>query len=338
MSTPTLKELPAPALDKVGWPWTVETPEQSKRLPDGAEWPSISIITPSYNQCEFLEQTIRSVLLQGYPNLEYIVIDGGSTDDSVAIIKKYERWITRWVSEKDRGQSHALNKGLQCAIGSLFGWINSDDYYLPGSLAALAEIAHKTPDCVCWAGALEIVDREGRHSTLMPARVGAPRDFGNWFLDSHLGQQSCLFHAEKMRQVGGLNESLYYTMDVELFMKLAAVGSFETIDRTCGCFRVYQGNKTSEGYEGILLEMVVNNFKHGFRDIALQFLKRHIAHEKGLAVDNLADNQRLALIDRIPFRVVLWHFVQRMVGAARRRLPVGSLKTKCSAIKPSRSS
>ena len=101
-------------------------------MPNGEAWPRISIVTPSFNQGQFIEETIRSILLQGYPNLEYIIIDGGSTDESVEIIKKYEPWLTYWVSEKDRGQAHAINKGLERCTGEILAYINSDDYYYPG--------------------------------------------------------------------------------------------------------------------------------------------------------------------------------------------------------------
>src|SRR5262249_7885222 len=94
-------------------------------------------VTPSYNQGQFIEETIRSILLQGYPDLEYIIIDGGSTDESVATIKKYEPWLTYWTSERDRGQSHAINKGLAIATGSVFNWLNSDDLLLPSALAEI---------------------------------------------------------------------------------------------------------------------------------------------------------------------------------------------------------
>src|ERR1700738_1526878 len=109
-----------------GWPWTTETPRLPAVRPDGSRWPRITIVTPSFNQGQFIEETIRSVLLQGYPNLEYIIIDGGSTDNTVEIIKKYEPWIACWVSEKDRGQSDALNKGFARATGQILAWLCSD--------------------------------------------------------------------------------------------------------------------------------------------------------------------------------------------------------------------
>src|SRR5436309_815911 len=113
MSSPALNELPPPPSGKTGWPWTEETAQIAKNMPDGSPWQPISIVTSSFNQGGFIEETIRSILLQGYPNLEYIIIDGGSTDQSVDVIKKYQPWLAYWVSERDRGQADAINKGLE---------------------------------------------------------------------------------------------------------------------------------------------------------------------------------------------------------------------------------
>lgn len=127
-----IEDFPLAPSGKSGWPWTDVA--LSIVPPNGVEYPKITLVTPSFNQGEFIEETIRSVLLQNYPNLEYIIIDGGSTDDTVAIIKKYEKYISYWISEKDKGQSEAINKGLKIATGEIFNWLNSDDYYAPGTL------------------------------------------------------------------------------------------------------------------------------------------------------------------------------------------------------------
>lgn len=125
-----LNKIPEPPAEKTGWPWNTEV---SPAIYDTKiNWPKLTIVSPSYNQAGFLEQTIRSVLLQNYPNLEYIIIDGGSNDGSLQIIEKYAPWISYYQSEKDRGQSHAINMGFSLSSGSYHAWINSDDYYLEG--------------------------------------------------------------------------------------------------------------------------------------------------------------------------------------------------------------
>jgi glycosyltransferase involved in cell wall biosynthesis len=123
-------------------------------------WSRISIVTPSYNQGQFLEETIKSVLSQNYPNLEYIIIDGSSTDNSADIIKKYEKHLAYWVSEKDNGQADAINKGFARATGEIFGWINSDDLYLPDTLHRVGEYWRTYPGCQFLTGDGEIFNAE----------------------------------------------------------------------------------------------------------------------------------------------------------------------------------
>lgn len=161
--SPNLKNLPIPSASKVGWPWTEQGEPLPEKMPDGSEWPCISIVTPSYNQGQFLEETIRSVLLQGYPKLEYIIIDGGSTDNSVEIIKKYEQWITYWVSEKDKGQSDAINRGINRSTGIWFNWLNSDDILMPNSLYTLAEIAFLDPAAKWISGGRLLISETGNY-------------------------------------------------------------------------------------------------------------------------------------------------------------------------------
>ncbi|MFM6281930.1 MAG: glycosyltransferase, partial [Dolichospermum sp.] len=117
MNICTFSDLPPAPKGKTGWPWTEESERLPDQMPDGSDWPRISIVTPSYNQGKFIEETIRSILLQGYSNLEYIVIDGSSNDETVMIIEKYSRWISYWCSEKDDGQTDAINKGFRYATG-----------------------------------------------------------------------------------------------------------------------------------------------------------------------------------------------------------------------------
>lgn len=140
MHCPSLKKLPSPPPGKTGWPWIEESPSQPNKMPNGQPWPKISIVTPSYNQGQFIEETIRSVLLQNYPSLEYIVMDGGSTDETISILKKYANRFSVWHSEKDNGHAHALNKGFEYATGFIQGFLNSDDLFLRGALKKVAEL------------------------------------------------------------------------------------------------------------------------------------------------------------------------------------------------------
>jgi glycosyltransferase involved in cell wall biosynthesis len=153
MRCPTLAELPPPPPGKSGWPWTIETPPLPRLQSNGVAWPRISIVTPSYNQGEFIEETIRSVLLQGYPDLEYLVVDGGSTDASVVIIEKYAPWLAYWVSEADGGQSCAINKGLSKITGEYCNWLNSDDILNNNCLALIAKAGTSEPDVDIISGA-----------------------------------------------------------------------------------------------------------------------------------------------------------------------------------------
>jgi glycosyltransferase involved in cell wall biosynthesis len=140
MQCPTLAELPSPPPGKTGWPWTLEASPLSTFRAGESAWPKVTIVTPSFNQGQFIEETIRSVLLQGYPNLEFLIADGGSTDGSVDIIKKYSSWISYWKSGPDNGQVDALNRTLPMASGDLLNWLNSDDLLLPGALFTIAEL------------------------------------------------------------------------------------------------------------------------------------------------------------------------------------------------------
>src|SRR3978361_276846 len=139
MRCPSLQELPPPPPGRTGWPWTEESTAPATYPPDGGRWPRISVVTPSFNQANFLEATLRSVLLQGYPDLEFFVLDGGSRDGSVEIIKKYAPWLTEWVSEPDGGQSAAIGRGLRLASGLFFTWINSDDMLSRDALVTHAQ-------------------------------------------------------------------------------------------------------------------------------------------------------------------------------------------------------
>jgi glycosyltransferase involved in cell wall biosynthesis len=143
---PSLSELPLPPSNKEGWPWTEQSNVLPDKMPGSLDWPRITIVTPNYNYGMYLEETIRSVLLQNYPNLEYIVLDGGSSDNSIAIIEKYADFLTYWHSKHDHGQAASILDGLHKSTGSWFNWINSDDRLEPNALHHIASISKLSPN------------------------------------------------------------------------------------------------------------------------------------------------------------------------------------------------
>ncbi len=213
---PRLADLPAPPPGAHGWPWT----EAGHTVAEGQAWPRISIVTPSYNQARFLEATIRSVLLQGYPNLEYIVVDGGSTDGSVQVIQKYAAWLTAWRSEPDRGQSQAINKGLAQCSGELFNWLNSDDQLAPGALAEVGRTSHaERPHLVIGRGLVLDAASGAIVHDWYPRAPRHPLDF-----IAHtqvvMPQPSSFLPTRLVQELGGVREDLHYVMDWELYLRL----------------------------------------------------------------------------------------------------------------------
>jgi glycosyltransferase involved in cell wall biosynthesis len=191
--------------------------------------PRITVITPSLNQAAFLERTIRSVLDQDYPELEYLVFDGGSTDGSVEILRRFGDHIAYWESVPDRGQSHAVNKGLERATGEIVGWINSDDYYLPGAFATAADAFAANPRAEWVCGACRYLHADGSLDVVWRPRLPrGPRSawaFEPWYVP----QASSFWRRATLDRVGGLREDLHYAMDVELGLRLALSGVLPVI-------------------------------------------------------------------------------------------------------------
>jgi len=193
--------------------------------------PRLSIITPSYNQAAFVERTIRSVLDQRYENLEYIVVDGGSTDGSVEIIERFADRLAWWVSEPDAGQTDALNKGLARATGDVVAYINSDDYYLPGAFDAAIE-AFEGTQALWVVGASRFVDAQGRLTEVW--RPEAPPGRRHWWILGPWGvpQPSTFWRREVFERFGGFREDMHYVFDTEYGIRLALAGELPgLIDR-----------------------------------------------------------------------------------------------------------
>lgn len=218
MSCPTLNDLPSPPPDKTGWPWTEASSPLPAVMPDGRPWPRISIVTPSFNQGQYVEETIRSVLLQGYPNLEYIILDGGSTDGSVEIIRRYGRWLAYWASEPDRGQAHAINKGFLQASGMILGWLNSDDRLLPTALQSAATFFYSQPHVGVVYGDYNRIDENGK---IVGNCQASNFDLARHIVHNLIPQPASFFSREVWQKVGPLNESFHYVLDYDLFVRAA---------------------------------------------------------------------------------------------------------------------
>ncbi|MBD1873998.1 glycosyltransferase [Nodosilinea sp. FACHB-131] len=239
----TLVDLPTPAPGKTGWPWTEQSKPEGGRMPDGSEYPGISIVTPSYNQGQFIEETIRSVLLQGYPNLEYIIIDGGSTDNTIDIIRKYEAFLTFWISEKDEGQSHGINKGFHRVTGDLVGWQNSDDFYYPNVFFEAAVKSKFFPDYDVFYGARTYLNLEAQGSFTEDINM-SNFDLLKMIPDGNMSNQSMFFRRKVFQEGNFLDQSFNHCMDIEFFWRLIERGyKFKFVPELRGCYRLHENCK-----------------------------------------------------------------------------------------------
>lgn len=203
--------------------------------------PKISVITPSFNQAAFLEDTILSVLNQEYENLQYIVIDGGSTDGSVDILRKYENRLAYWVSEKDRGQAHAINKGLQHAMGDIVAYLNSDDLFLPGALAAVAKFFSSHPQTKWLCGDTMMFGGAVRPHVIC---AEVPKSAAHALSWAYTAPQPGMFWKRELLK-DGFDERWRYCFDHELYVRLLIEGhSCQHLPLTVAGYRLHPGSKT----------------------------------------------------------------------------------------------
>ena len=269
--------------------------------------PRISVVTPSYQQGAYLERTIDSVLSQGYPNLEYIVVDGGSTDNSVEIIRKYERHLGYWVSEKDRGQSHAINKGMARASGQILAWLNSDDWYVNRALFRFAEHFTANPETGVVVGRGQTVNLAG--DLVMDKSPPDPitlETICSWLIKGHFMQPSAAFSRDAWVAAGPLAEDVHIALYVDLWLRMAKANCvFVSTDELLSVALSHPNAKTTAFVDEMRLDCARVVASHGS-------LKGYEQAIQCMVQDKQMTNLKLAWYER-NYRVVVEHPLLRIL-------------------------
>jgi glycosyltransferase involved in cell wall biosynthesis len=223
--------------------------------------PLVSIVTPSFNQVRYLEATIRSVLSQDYPYIEYVIVDGSSNDGTVDIIKKYGSKLAWWVSEKDEGQTAAINKGFARVKGEILAWLNSDDTYEPGAVSAAVRHLQDHPEVGMVYGDCNFINASGR----VIGKFGSAQTSYGLLRQgySHIPQQTMFFRADLWKQVGPLDPSFYFAMDYDLWTRIAARSEIKYVPQTWANFRLHTSGKTILADDRCWPEMIRVHYRDG---------------------------------------------------------------------------
>jgi len=249
MKNRSVKQLPSSSKAKDIWPYQNKYPDKELSLHESEfllrkDLPVISVITPSFNQGEFIEQTIRSVLLQNYPHVEYFVMDGGSTDNTKSVLEKYSPWITEWKSEDDKGQSHAINKGFAKSSGDIVAWLNADDIYLPKTLLSVAKAMIDYPSAGFSYGDWSEIDSDGNiqgtFSSERPSVLNLLRT-----VKSYVAQPTLFFRRKALEDIGFVDEDLHMVMDFELLLRLLSKYEPLQVDKLLASYRTHPATKTN---------------------------------------------------------------------------------------------
>lgn len=262
----------------------------------------ISVVTPSFNQGAYLEATLHSLLSQGYPDLELIVIDGGSTDQSVEIIHRYAPFLSHWESEKDRGQSHALNKGFAHVHGEIWTWLNSDDLLEPGVLRRVADVFAEDPRSGVVYGDCVYVGQDGE--TVMEKFPGEPYSRLRHLAHRFIAQPSCFFRTSMVPPA--VREDLHYCMDYDLWLKLAERGvKFSYVPEVFSRYRLHDASKSVSALVALHAEIVKEIYRPLLRNGASREERRAIAQAAGDMIHQLNSlSARGAVLKTLMFRAL----------------------------------
>jgi glycosyltransferase involved in cell wall biosynthesis len=300
LRSPTLDELPAPPPGRRGWPWTAEASLDRSPTAVDAMWPVVTVVTPSLDQAGYIEETIRSVLLQGYPSVEYVVMDGGSTDGTVEIIERYAPWLSGWVSRPDGGQTAAINAAWSNASGDILAYINADDCYRPGALWTAAKALVAAPGAGMAYGSADVVDETGREVRRWQARpfsLTAMLAAGNV-----VPQPSAFYRRAAVDEVGLLDEAWDMIMDYEFAIRIGLRRPSVCIPVVLSSFRDHPKSKSRSRQVDLTRELIrfVSGFDAGeVPESELRALRRRalarIRYERALAIVAAGGDARTAL-------------------------------------------
>ena len=239
------------------------------------EPPLVSVVTPSLNQGRYLEDAIRSVLEQDYPNIEHVVVDGGSTDETLDVLRRHPH--LRWVSEPDAGQADALNKGFRMANGEILGWLNADDLYLPGAISAAVEVLRESGAALVHGG-WQTVDEDGKTIKQVAA---VPFDLEKQLNERNaVAQPGSFFTRAAFEAVGGIDPSYRYAMDYELWLKLGSRFQVRHVDRILASYRLHPASKTVGEYSGFVPETRRASRRHGGRFFSTIYLDWYLPRRR----------------------------------------------------------
>jgi glycosyltransferase involved in cell wall biosynthesis len=278
---------PPPPQGRTGWPWT-EGCTAAGQPAEVSMWPRVTIVTPSYNQGRFLEEAMRSVLLQGYPNLEYIVMDAGSSDGSVEVIRKYEPYLTHWTSERDKGQSDAINRGWRIGTGEIVAWVNADDLYEPGVAFEAVRYLQEHPRAGMVCGSVRIVQARDSRQVLRE-EIARPRSLAA-ALNSGAppGTTAAFVRRQALEEVGYLDVRLHYWIDPELWIRIGLKWNLGHIAKPWYRFRAHAESKTRCAIGRFAEETVTSLWKLYGRGDLPQAIRRTQPNAMSLAYLRLA--------------------------------------------------